>query len=171
MGAKCSSRRTETEGSSRRTRRVGKGVQRRCFFPFSPYALRDEFPRNGSEFACSRLWRIDDRVDRGRRDENGKLATRQRGRKNGITFAVAWKRSRHGLSEMARAQWISRCVSYGRSLSLPFAPLFLVLSHLSPRSSLAQAAAFPASLASSSFTIYFFIERALCAACLYIPHW
>lgn len=61
----------------------------------------------------------------------------------GITFAVAWKRSRHGLSEMARAQWISRCVSYGRSLSLPFAPLFLALSR--PRFSPAQTAVFPAS--------------------------
>lgn len=42
--------------------------------------------------------------------------------KEGRSIAVAWKRSRRGLSEMARAQWISRCVSYGRSLSLPCTP-------------------------------------------------
>lgn len=59
--------------------------------------------RGTAEFACSRLSRIDDRRRK--------------------ALAVAWKRSRRrGLSEMARARWISRCVSYGRSLSLPCTP-------------------------------------------------
>lgn len=80
--------------------------------------------------------------DDGNGKSDGRCSSAAKGG-SGIPFAVAWKRSRHGLSEMARAQWISRCVSYGRSLSLPFAPLFLVLSH--PRSSPAQAAAFLAS--------------------------
>lgn len=56
------------------------------------------------------------------RTESGRCSSAAKGR-SGMPFAVAWKRSRHGLGEMARAQWISRCVSYGRSLSLPFAPL------------------------------------------------
>lgn len=77
-------------------------------------------------------------VEEPRRDEEAK---RHRSRSHG-------KGARRGLSEMARARRISRCVSYGRSLSLPRTPFPSPAARLSISSGIR-----------SSFTIYFFIAR------------